>query len=433
VVVTGRLAALALVATVVVTVAVPSWSGVGAATGLLVVLAAIDVLAVRGTDLEVRRPALTVIRLGRTAAAELTLHNRGSRIVRATVWDNWPASAGATDTVHRIGLSPGASTRLTTMLTPRLRGDRVAGPVTVRLIGPLGMAGRQFAADAPARVRGLPAFTHERLLTALTTVLREEGGRTTATVRGAGTEFDSVREYTPGDDVRAIDWRATARAADVMVRTWRPERHRHVELVLDTGRASAGRVGVQTRLDIAIDAALLVGGLAAATGDTVGLLAYDDAVRASLGPASGRRVQPALMHATAGLTARLVDTDPAELARQTLRRLPRRGLVVWFTDLDMPRVDTVRAVLATLARRHQVVVVSVVDPELDAAGRGEDAYLAAAAEAGLAERLLAADLARRAGVRVVAAPPHRLGAEIAVTYLRLSGRPEPALIRAGVR
>lgn len=87
-------------------------------------------------------------------------------------------------------------------------------------------------------------------------------------MRGQGTEFDSFREYVAGDDVRAIDWRATARAADVLVRTWRPERNRHMLMLLDTGRVSAGRVGTGgadgTRLDASIEAALLLGGLAAA-------------------------------------------------------------------------------------------------------------------------------------------------------------------------
>ena len=80
-------------------------------------------------------------------------------------------------------------------------------------------------------------------------------------MRGQGTEFDSLREYVLGDDVRSIDWRATARRSDVVVRTWRPERDRQVVLVLDTGRTSAGRVGGAPRLESALDAALLLAAL----------------------------------------------------------------------------------------------------------------------------------------------------------------------------
>ena len=106
--------------------------------------------------------------------------------------------------------------------------------------------------------------------------LRELEGMTPVLIRGQGTEFDSLREYVIGDDVRSIDWRATARRGDVVVRTWRPERDRRVVILLDTGRTSAGRVAVDPtasdpggwpRLDWSMDAALLLAALAARAGD----------------------------------------------------------------------------------------------------------------------------------------------------------------------
>ena len=128
-------------------------------------------------------------------------------------------------------------------------------------------------------------------------------------VRGPGTEFDSLREYVRGDDVRSIDWRATARRADVVVRTWRPERDRRVVIVLDTGRTAAGRVGVDPtagdpsgwpRLDWSMDAALLLAALASRAGDTVDFLAHDRVTRAGVFGATrtellGRVVLPELL------------------------------------------------------------------------------------------------------------------------------------------
>src|SRR5207248_11426109 len=128
--------------------------------------------------------------------------------------------------------------------------------------------------SAPGTVRARPPFHSRRHLPARLARLRELDGRQAVRVRGQGTEFDSLREYVVGDDVRSIDWRASARAADVMVRTWRPERDRHLVLVLDTGRTSAGRVGDTPRLDAAMDAALLLAVLASRAGDRVDLIAY---------------------------------------------------------------------------------------------------------------------------------------------------------------
>ena len=99
-------------------------------------------------------------------------------------------------------------------------------------------------------------------------------------LRGQGSEFDSLREYVVGDDVRSIDWRSSARRADVMVRTWRPERDRRVLIVLDTGRTAAGRVAGVPRLDTSMDAALLLTALASRAGDRIDLIAVDRRVRA---------------------------------------------------------------------------------------------------------------------------------------------------------
>ena len=200
---------------------------------------------------------------------------------------------------------------MTTALLPTRRGDRPADRVTVRSVGPLGLAARQGSHEVPWRVRVLPAFTSRRHLPSRLARLRELDGRTAVMVRGQGTEFDSLREYVDGDDVRSIDWRATARAAEVVVRTWRPERDRRVLLVLDSGRTAAGRVGDAPRLDAAMDAALLLAALAARAGDRVDLLAYDRRVRARVEGVTGSGLLPALVTAMAPLDATLVETDYA--------------------------------------------------------------------------------------------------------------------------
>ncbi|WP_405178989.1 DUF58 domain-containing protein [Nocardia sp. NBC_01377] len=424
-VVTGRLAATAAVGVVVVAAAWHSWAGVVIVTGLLAAAVLFDMGSVaRASDLTVSRDPLTVVRLGRTAEVELTVVNTGRRTARGYLWDDWPDSARAGHREHRLDSGPDTRVRLHTTVTPTYRGDRVAGPVTLRLLGPLGLAGRQSRRTVPARVRALPPFRSERLMRSKVKRLQHLEGRNIATMRGQGSEFDSFREYVAGDDVRAIDWRATARATDVLVRTWRPERNRNMLMLLDTGRISAGRVGDGTRLDAGIEAALLLGGLAAAGGDSVDLLAYDREVRAEVRGGGGNRLQLKLMHALASVTPALVDTDSAGLVRAALQRARRRSLVVWFTTLDGAAVEeNLLPVLPVLAQRHRVLIVSVTDPEIaDAASRRDtldDLYSAAAAESVLAERALVQESLRRRGIAVVAASPERLPEALADEYLEL--------------
>ena len=248
------------------------------------VTAADWLLAPRPATLEVTRRPPGTVRTGTPADSRLTVTATG-RGVHALVRDAWQPSAGATDNRHRVVLRPGARALLTTPLLPRRRGDLRALGVTVRVPGPLGLACRQATLDVPGTVRSLPPFESRKHLPSRLARLRDLDGRAAVRVRGQGTEFDSLREYVRGDDVRSIDWRASARNRSVVVRTWQPERDRRVVLVLDTSRVSAGRIGDVPRLDSAMDAGLLLAALAARAGDRVDFLAGD---RTS-GPGSGRR------------------------------------------------------------------------------------------------------------------------------------------------
>ncbi|MGH8883551.1 MAG: DUF58 domain-containing protein, partial [Stackebrandtia sp.] len=204
-IVTGRLAVCAAVAALVVAVALPSWIGMVALTGLLILLVGIDVTACRTADIELHRVPLTTVRVGRTVTIELTVHNRGTRAIHALLWDDWPTSAQAPAATHTVRLPPNSRTTLHTTVCPVRRGDRVAGPVTLRCIGPLGLAGRQVRRTVASTVRALPAFRSERILSAKVKRLHHLDGRSVANMRGPGSEFDSFREYVAGDDVRSID------------------------------------------------------------------------------------------------------------------------------------------------------------------------------------------------------------------------------------
>lgn len=427
---TGRAALLALVAAPVVALVAPSWAGIGIALLALVAVVAVDVaLAAPVRTLDVTRSGASSVRLGEPAEVVLRIRNTSGRRLRARVRDAWPPSAGAVTQRHAADVRPGDAARLVTVLRPTRRGDRRAARVTIRSIGPLGVAARQGSRAVPWTVRALPPFTSRRHLPAKLAQLRDLDGRSAVLLRGQGTEFDSLREYVAGDDVRSIDWRASARAADVMVRTWRPERDRRVLLVLDTGRASAGRVGDAPRLDAAMDAALLLAVLAARAGDRVGLLAYGARPRARVAPESsatpaGLGPLPALVQAMAPLEPELVETDLGAVVAAVLAMASRRSLVVLLTGLDAVSVEEgLLPVLPQLLHRHVVVLAAVRDPLPDALakGRGDAAavYTAAAAERALAERRRVAELLERRGVHVVDAPPDALAPALADAYLAL--------------
>ncbi|WP_435068233.1 DUF58 domain-containing protein [Amycolatopsis thermoflava] len=423
--ITGRAGLLALVGIVVVALGVPSWTGVLAVLGVIAVLVAVDLLlaaSVRG--LVFARSGATSARLGEPVEVTLSVTNPGSRPLRGLLRDAWPPSAGVEQDRFRIAVPPGERRSVVVRMMPVRRGDRSSARVTVRALGPLGLAGRQGSHRVPGSVRVLPPFRSRRHLPSRLARLQQLDGRQAALVRGEGTEFDSLREYVIGDDVRSIDWRASARAADVMVRTWRPERDRRVLLVLDTGRTSAGRVGDAPRLDAAMDAALLLAVLASRAGDRVDFLAYDRQVRADVRGLAAGELLPGLVNAMAPLEASLVETDARGMVAEVLRRVRRRSLVVLLTGLDAaPLEEGLLPVLPSVVGRHQLLVAGVADPGVAAMARArgdaEAVYEAAAAERTLAERRHVTGLLAQRGVEVVDAVPDELAPALADRYLAL--------------
>lgn len=419
---TPRTALVALLGVPLALIAPASLWGLYAVLASLVVADLLLAGSVRGLRLERRGDSST--RLGEAAEVALLVGNGGRRRVRGVVRDAWPPSAGASPRQQPLDVPAGERRRIATTLHPTRRGDRRPDRVTVRSLGPLGLAGRQRSLRAPWTVRVLPSFASRKHLPSRLRRLRELDGAVATHVRGEGTEFDSLREYVIGDDVRSVDWRATARRGDVVVRTWRPERDRHVLVVLDTGRTSAGRIGDSPRLDWSMDAALLLAALASRAGDRVDLLAVDRVVRASVERASRGELLASLVSAMAPVEPVLLEPDHRKVYAEVLRRTRRRALVVVLTSLDPAAFEEGwLPVLRPLARRHTVVVASVADPRIEelALGRGdaERVYGAAAAERARGERRRVSAALRRLGVEVVDAPPAEFAPALADCYLAL--------------
>lgn len=394
---------------------------------LTVLLVALDVvLAPSPTTLDVVRRGSARVRVGERTSTTLVVSSTGRRTFRGALRDAWQPSAGATGNRHPLLLASGATRSVTTDLRPVRRGDLRTDRVTVRSLGPLRLAARQRGAEVPGSVRALPAFPSLRHLPGRLARLRELDGRAAVRVRGQGTEFDSLREYVLGDDVRSVDWRASARSRSVVVRTWQPERDRRVVLVLDTGRTSAGRVDDQPRLDAAMDASLLLATLAGRAGDRVHLVAGDLRVRARVRGGHAQVVDQ-VQEAMAGLEPVLAETDWRRLVGAVDGLTRQRSLVVLLTPLEPSAVENgLLPLVGPLVARHHVVMASVRDPGIDRLARDRTdvvaTYAAAAAEQASAARAATGRLLGALGVDVLDVDADQLAVRLADHYLDLKAR-----------
>ena len=442
-VLTGRAALLALVGAggvgLLVAGGVIPWQALVVVNAVLLIVLVVDaVSASTPRCLTLVRSGDRKVRLGQVANVQLAVTNTGRRRWRGYLRDAWAPTAhatidGVTDRAV-LDLPGGDTVRIDVAVQPSRRGDRPTDRVTLRSLGPLGLAGRQRSVEVDWSVRTLPPFSSRRHLPSRLARLRDMDGRQAIAVRAQGTEFDSLREYVAGDDVRSIDWRATARAADVMVRTWRPERDRRVVMVLDTGRTSAVRIGDETRLDILIDAGLLLAALAGRAGDRVDLVAHDRRTRLQVSGGSGPSLLPRLVDGIATLEPELTETDYRGLVSAVLSRVRKRALVVLFVTLDRPAMEEgLIPALPALTARHTVIVASVREPApasvadwaaspTGSRSTSEDAagvYLSAARARADLDRAHVATVLARMGVRVVEATPADIAPKVADAYLDL--------------
>lgn len=426
--VTGRLAALvALGAAPVVLLSVldvSAWTVALSWLLLCAVAVAADVSAaadLSSVTVERRIPARA--RLGEQVETTVLISNSGTRHLRGLLRDGWQPTAGAPHRRSRLDVPAGERRRVDIPLLPRRRGERTTEFVAVRANGPLRLAGRQRRIDAHGALRVLPPFASRRHLPSRVARLKELDGSTSVLVRGPGTEFDSLREYVRGDDVRAIDWRATARAGTTMLRTWRPERDRHVVILIDTGRTAAARVGDGVRLDAALEAALLLAALASRAGDHVHLVMFDRLVRARITGIDGPALLPAMVDAMAPVEAQLIDTDWDGAFAQVRALTNRPSLVVLLTAQDAP--EAARGFLGSLpmlTRQTRLVVGTVTDVAADSVPdrlTTDDVYRAAARAETARDAARVSAAVVRAGGDALSDSPDDLPPRIADRYLEL--------------
>ena len=428
---------------------------VGAAGGPFVLLAiAIALLAVAAAATDwllaadgrrvraTRLLASDKLSLGDWNPVQLRLDNTTGRTQHVRLRDV-PPPTFAIDRAAPLFATHIAATSTTTLeyrARPPRRGDATFGDLYLRVTGPLGLVERTFRQHGSAQpVRVYPNLRELRRYDLLMRrgLEAQPAGRPVR-VAGASTEFERVREYLPDDEFRRVNWKATARRGQPMVNQFEAERSQNLVILLDAGRAMAA-LGTRptddgatdaglTKLDHALNAALLLAHVASQRGDRVALLAYTDDVRVFVPLQRGRRALLATVQALYNLRAEPVEPDHARAFEFLARRNLRRSLVVLFTDLaDRESSATLATHLLRAARQHQVVCVTLGDPNVRRPATMRPTDAASLYEKMVALHLLddrAAVLAQLAayGVLTVDTDADKLNPRLIGTYLELKQR-----------
>jgi uncharacterized protein (DUF58 family) len=320
------------------------------------------------------KPAqLTVRRTWRSPAAlsipsnlDLTVINASNIAVRAALIDTVPAQLRSEPPTLMLKSGPRNEATVTYQICPSQRGDAMLGDCYVRYQSFLRMAEKWVRASVGQTVRIYPNLEEAKrhsiyLLRTRQTALEKRRSR----VRGIGREFESLREYQPGDEYRNICWTAAARRGKLVSRVYQIERSQTVWIVIDSGRLMRARIGDFSKLDHAVNSALSLAQVALYSGDRVGLVAYGRAIRQQLPAAKGSAHLRQLIERLALVREESSEADHLQMAGRLLTDQKRRCLIVWLTDLaETAMTPEVIEAASMMMPRHLVLFVVVGQPDL---------------------------------------------------------------------
>lgn len=359
----------------------------------------------------------------------LRLHNPHPRAIQVAIRDDLPPGWTAEPDELKVRLAPYARRELTYLVTPPSRGRHTFGDLHLKVEGRARLGASVVTVPSSVEARVYPNVLGLRRyeLAARLGDLASVGLRSVRSSGGGG-ELEQLREYVSGDAFRDLDWKSTAKRQRPVTRVYEQERSQLVLLAIDVGRMMATRIGEISKLDHAINAALLLAYVALRQGDRVGLVVFGAHVSTFIPPGSGQAQYKKLLEALYAVEAEDTFVDFRRLLEHVQVRARKRALFVIFSDLlDEAHAMPLAAHAALLRRTHLPVCVTMHDPvaeELaDASARDRGAaYRRAAAADLLAERESVKAHLQKRGVGVVEAPPGELAIATVNRYLEIKAR-----------
>jgi uncharacterized protein (DUF58 family) len=366
-------------------------------------------------------------------AIESLAPERGGTILECSLTDDLPLALVATPATRKLRAYQGIRASLRYKIEPQERGDAQTGSVFLRYASGLGLVERWAKAPLEQTVRVYPALRQgedQQIFLArgrqIDLQLRQQRQR------GLGRDFESLREYLEGDDLRDVCWTATARRGDLITRRYQTERSQAVWIVLDAGRllqAKSGGDGARhSKLDHACSTAVALAQLALNSGDRVGLLVYGQHIQQRVLPGRGSAHLRQIVEALALAKAEPSEADHLRATAMLNRYQPRRALILWITDLaeTAMRPEVIDGAMQLL-RRHVLLFVAMAQPEVEALATDwpkniEQMFRASAAQELTSRRELLLARLREQGALTLDLDPARLTSAVLNQYLRVKER-----------
>ncbi|HEX6880027.1 MAG TPA: DUF58 domain-containing protein [Terriglobales bacterium] len=390
----------------------------------------IDLMALpRPENIQVERSWIGVPAIECTSQVVLTVVN-GSRItIHCSLDDDLPVAFKITRPIDKVSVSSHRRASVRYSATPNQRGDLKTGKAYLRAQTGVHFAERWYAFDLAQELRIYPNIEGAKKNTIFLTRSRQiELEKRRLRQRGLGREFESLRDYQDGDEIRDICWSASARRGKLITRVYNIERSQPIWVVLDTGRLLRAQVGELNKLDFAAEAALNLAQLALYSGDRVGLLGYGRQIKHRVPLGRGLPHLRAIVEELALAKPEVAEADHLRAAGFLLSMQKRRGLIVWLTDLaETAMTPEVIEGASLMLKRNLVLFMAIGDNAManKAASRPrntEQMYEMVAAQEMIQRREILISRLRDRGALAMEVAPGQLSVAVMNQYLMIKER-----------
>ncbi len=380
-------------------------------------------------ELNIERSFNGVLNQLQPARVTLTIANSSAKVLHCTLTDDVPQGLTLLPPELSGDLPAKGSASLSYEIQPSRRGDSVFGKAYLRYESPLRIAQRWAAFDLAANVRVYPAIKDRDQQQAVLLRSRQiELQRRMFAQRGHGREFESLREFLPGDELRDICWTATARRSKLVTTVRQSERSQTIWTVVDCGRLMRARMDGRSKLDYAAETAMRLAQLANYGGDASALLAYGTRIQQRRLAGKGNQHLRAMLDQLALLEEESAEADHLHAAATLLTNQKRRAMIVWITDLaDLAITPEVVTAVLQAGKRHLVVVAVLGQPDVTrltatAPANPQQTFLYAAASETRRRRELMLARLRSRGVNVIEVNAPALTRAVLNQYLEVKQR-----------
>ena len=391
----------------------------------LLIATIVDASGVKANAVKAERQLIPRLSVGRHNPIELKISSQQRAIAR--IRDAYPSEFTVDRDTIKVNLPANSVSEQTYTIHPHSRGAYQWGDLQVRQLGKLGLAWRDWRIPAQQQVTICPDLISLRELSIRLT-LENSGAMRQARRVGSGTEFAELREYRTGEDIRLIDWKATARRNRPVVRVLEPEQEQTLFILLDRGRLMTAKVDGLKRFDWGLNATLSLAMAGLSRGDRVGVAVFDRDLTTWIPPERGNHHLSKLIDRLTPIQPVLLEPDYLGAVTKVITQQTRRALVVVITDLvDVTASSELLGAMMRLTPRYLPFCVTLNDPLVEriahaSSDRTQDIYRRAVALDLLAQRQVAFSQLRQRGVLVLDAPCDRVSEELVDRYLQLKAR-----------